>query len=170
MGLQTGNWDTSKIDIVCDIASIPEPDCSFDAILCSEVLEHIPNPVKAVEEFRRLLKPGGVMILTAPFASQVHFSPYHFCTGFSKYWYEHHLSKNRFVIEELVPNGDWFDFFYVEIARLPYVSRKYKERLRPLAFLLSVAGLLFFKIRGRRKPVAHDICCLGWHCVARKKE
>jgi ubiquinone/menaquinone biosynthesis C-methylase UbiE len=100
-GLQTGTWDNSKIDIVSDITNIPEPDGSFDAILCSEVLEHIPQPSAALDEFQRLLKPGGVLILTAPFASLVHFAPYHFCTGFSRYWYEHHLPERGFQIEHL---------------------------------------------------------------------
>jgi SAM-dependent methyltransferase len=90
-GLQTRRWDTDRIDIRCDITAIPEPDASFDAILCSEVFEHLPDPLKALDEFARLLKPGGKLILTAPFASLVHFAPYFFGTGFSKYWYEHHL-------------------------------------------------------------------------------
>jgi len=84
-GLSPEKWDTSKIDIVSDIANIPEPDASFDAILCSEVLEHVPEPTKALDEFQRLLKPGGILILTAPFNSLVHMAPYHYCTGFSKY-------------------------------------------------------------------------------------
>ncbi len=86
-GLQTGRWDTSRIDLVSDITAIPAPNGSFDAILCSEVLEHIPEPTHALDEFLRLLKPGGMLILTAPFASLVHMAPYHYCTGFSRYWY-----------------------------------------------------------------------------------
>ena len=42
-GLHTNAWDTKKIDIVSDITDIPEPDKSFDVILCSEVFEHIPD-------------------------------------------------------------------------------------------------------------------------------
>lgn len=167
-GLQTGVWNTSQIDIVCDIISIPEPDASFDAILCSEVFEHIPDPLPALREFARLLKPGGILILTAPFSSHVHFAPYHFCTGFSRYWYEHHLPAYGFSIQELSPNGDWFDFLHQEIARLGIMSKKYHELLWPISFLLSFVGLIYFKIRGKQEPKAHDACCFGWHCFAKK--
>ena len=44
---------------------------SFDTILCSEVLKREPESTNALDEFTRLLKPGGVVILTAPFASNV---------------------------------------------------------------------------------------------------
>lgn len=76
-GLEDAGWDTSRIDLVCDITSIPEPDASFDAILCTEVLEHVHDPLKALDEFARLLKPNGKLILTVPFASLVHMAPYH---------------------------------------------------------------------------------------------
>ena len=88
-GLQTGSWDQSKLDIVSDIARIPEPDASFDAIMCTEVFEHIPHPAQAMAEFARLLRPGGWLLITAPFCSLTHFAPYHFYTGFSKYFYDH---------------------------------------------------------------------------------
>ncbi len=167
-GLQRGNWDTSKIDLVCDICHIPEPDGAFDAILCAEVIEHIPDPVAALKEFARLLKPGGTLILTAPFASLVHFAPYHFCTGFSRYWYEHHLPANGLKIENLEPNGDWFDFCHQEIARLGPASKRYGEPLWPLAMLVSLIAIIYFKLRGRREPKAHDLACFGWHCTARR--
>lgn len=83
--------------LVSDITMIPAPDASFDAILCSEVLEHVPEPTHALDEFVRLLKPGGTLILTAPFASLVHMAPYHYCSGFSRYWYEHHLPLRGFL-------------------------------------------------------------------------
>jgi ubiquinone/menaquinone biosynthesis C-methylase UbiE len=68
------------------------------------VLEHVPDPTKVLDEFARLLKSGGKLILSAPFASLVHFAPYHYCSGFSSYWYEHHLPQRGFQIEELTPN------------------------------------------------------------------
>ena len=74
IGLQTGSWNRDNIDIISDIIKIPEPDNSFDAILCTEVIEHVPDPIKALEELTRLLKPGGIIILTAPFKHDSFFS------------------------------------------------------------------------------------------------
>ena len=65
-GLQSDGWYTTRIDLFSDITAIPAPDASFDAILCSEVLEHVPEPTHALNEYARLLKPGGGIILTAP--------------------------------------------------------------------------------------------------------
>lgn len=165
-GLQTGVWDTKRIDLVCDIAAIPEPSASFDAILCTEVLEHVPDPTAALDEFSRLLKPGGRLILTAPFVSLVHFAPYHFCTGFSRYWYEHHLPKRGFKIEELTPNGDWFAFCQQDLMSLGSTARRYGDWSWPLAYVLGILGSIYFKIRGGTP--ADDLGCFSWQCVAVK--
>lgn len=166
-GLQTGKWDTTQVGIVCDITSIPEPDSSFDVVLCSEVLEHLPEPEKAVDEFTRLLKPGGRLILTAPFASLVHFAPYHYCTGFSRYWYEYHLKKRGFRIDCLAPNGDWFDCCRQELIRLGSMERKLGSWSWPIAYMLGLIGVIYFKIRSKKN--AEDLACFGWHCVGIKE-
>jgi SAM-dependent methyltransferase len=165
-GLQPGTWDTSGVDLICDIAAISEPDGAFDAILCSEVMEHVPDPTKALDEFGRLLKPDGKLILTAPFASLVHFAPYHYCTGFSRYCYEHHLAQNGFCLEELTPNGDWFDYCRQELMRLGSMARRYGDRSWPLAYLLGILGALYFKVRGCEQ--ADKLACFGWNCLAVK--
>jgi len=96
VALQTGQWDTTQIDLVSDITAIPVPDESFDAVLCTEVFEHVPDPLAALQELARLVKPGGSIILTAPFCSLTHFAPYHYATGLSRYWYERHLLELGF--------------------------------------------------------------------------
>ena len=85
-----------QIDYVCDIASIPVPDASFDTILCSEVLEHLPEPIKVIREFARILKPGGKIIITAPLGSGIHQEPYHFYGGYTPFWYEKFLGEAGF--------------------------------------------------------------------------
>lgn len=166
-GLQNEKWDTSRIDLVSDITAIPAPDASFDAILCSEVLEHVPESTHALDEFARLLKPGGTLILTAPFGSNVHMAPYHFCTGFAKYWYEHHLPMRGFEIVELTPNGDWYTLLKQEITRLGGLERQLGNWSWPLAYVYSLLGVVYFKLRGDKR--AEDLACFGWHCVAIKK-
>lgn len=168
-GLQTGEWNTSRIDIVSDIVNIPVENASFDAILCSEVLEHIPDPVKALDEFARVLKPGGILILTAPFVSLVHFAPYHFCAGFSRYWYEHHLEQKGFDLVELTANGDWFSLLKQEIFRLPGAARRYGDRCWPLAYVVVSVSAVYFALRSKAKLNATDLACFGWHCIARKR-
>jgi ubiquinone/menaquinone biosynthesis C-methylase UbiE len=46
--------------------SLPFPDASFDKIVCSEVLEHIPDYKQAVSEIERVLKPGGTLAISVP--------------------------------------------------------------------------------------------------------
>lgn len=168
-GLHTGVWNTSQIDIVCDIINIPQPDSSFDVILCSEVLEHVPDPLKVLDEFARLLKPGGKLIITAPFGSLVHFAPYHYATGFSRYWYEHHLPLRGLDIEKLTSNSDWFGCVKQELTRLPGVARKYNDWHWPLAYFSAGFGLLYFLLRGKTKK-ADDLAYLGWHSIAIKRQ
>lgn len=167
-GLQTGKWDTSNVDLVCDIVSIPEPDASFDVILCSEVFEHLPDPLKALKEFSRLLKSGGSLIITAPFASFVHFAPYHFVSGFSRYWYEYHLPELDFKIQELSSNGDWFSYMRQEMLRLPSMARKYRSWYWPLAYIIGGLGAIYFTFPGVSQK-SDDVACFGWHCVAIKR-
>ena len=136
-GLHTGAWDTSQIDIVSDIAAIPQPNASFDAVLCVEVLEHLPDPLAALREFGRLLRPHGVLILTAPFASLTHFAPYFYHTGFSRYFYQYWLPELGFEILEISANGNYFEWLAQELRRLPQVAQQYAKeypnRLAPLA-------------------------------------
>ena len=165
-GLQSKSWDTSRIDLVSDITAIPASDASFDVILCSEVLEHVPEPTHALDEFTRLLKPGGVMILTAPFASNVHMAPYHYCSGFSKYWYLHHLPQRGFHIQTLVANGDWYALLRQEITRLGGIERHNGNWAWPFAYAYALLGLAYFKLRSNNN--AEDLACFGWQCVAVK--
>lgn len=169
VGLQWGEWNTKAIDIVCDIVQIPRPDASFDAVLCSEVLEHLPDPIAAVKEFSRLLKPGGRLIVTAPFNSLTHFAPYHFATGFSRYWYEEHLQKAGFTIQEISPNGGWFDYLAQEIWRLPRVGAGYSSRVLGWLALIMAAPILFLLfLLKRRDRGSSALQTFGWHVVAKK--
>lgn len=126
-GLHFQQWDVSKIDIIGDIINIPLENSTVDHILCTEVLEHIPDPIAALKEFGRLIKQGGTLLLTAPFASLTHFAPYHYATGFNRYFYEHHLPKVGFQIEKIDVNGNYFDVCAQELRRAAFLAEEYSN-------------------------------------------
>lgn len=125
--LHTGTWDCSDVDIVSDIADIPEPDGSFDTVMCTEVIEHVPDPIGALREIVRLLKPGGTIILTAPFCALTHFSPHFYYTGFSRHFYEHWLPRMGIVIDELTWNGNYFEYLGQELRRVSAIGQQYAD-------------------------------------------
>jgi SAM-dependent methyltransferase len=63
------------IDIVSDVHRTPCEDASFDTVYCTQVLEHVPRPWVVAQEIRRILKPNGVCVVTAPFLQASHADP-----------------------------------------------------------------------------------------------
>jgi SAM-dependent methyltransferase len=65
----TADLDSPLADAHVDIMDLPFPDASFDAVMCSHVLEHVDDDRKALAEIRRVLRPGGWAILMTPIES-----------------------------------------------------------------------------------------------------
>lgn len=168
--LQTGQWNNNGLDYVCDIIDMPVEDNFFDAVMCTEVLEHLPDPVRAIEEMARVIKPNGYFLLTAPFCSLTHFSPYHFASGFNRYFYEHHLNRLGFEIIECTPNGDYFSYLAQELKRIPFVASSYSAKL-PKLMIKPVIGLMlvFLSYFQKHDKGSNELLCYGYHLFARKK-
>lgn len=166
-GLQMPSWNYGQLDHVCDIAHIPEPDGTFDAILCTEVFEHLPNPLLALAEFARLLRPGGVALITAPFASLTHFAPHHYASGLSRYWYEKHLPAHGFEVVEITPNGNWFEWLAQEIRRISEISGRYAD-LRPAPGEKEALkhALGFLQRCSSADHGSAELLCYGYHVRA----
>ena len=116
-GPLTETWVYEKLDYISDITNIPVEDNSFDVVLCTEVLEHVPEPISALKELSRVLAVGGKMFLSAPLGSGVHQEPYHFYGGFSPYFYSHFLSQFGIKVEKIIPIGGQFKHVAQELLR-----------------------------------------------------
>ena len=170
IGLQTGSWNNKNLDIVSDITAIPLQDHSVDAIMCTEVLEHIPNPIAAIKEFSRLIKPAGYLLLTAPFVSITHFAPYYFATGLSRFFYQKHLPDNDFIIEDLSLNGNYFEFLAQETRRIKSVGAKYSnKKLNVFQKAIIHLNLAILQQLSKNDTGSNELLCFGIHVFARKK-
>jgi ubiquinone/menaquinone biosynthesis C-methylase UbiE len=77
-GADNFDYQNSKI-ITFDGENIPFANNSFENIICTEVIEHIENPAKIIDEMYRVLKPNGLCIVTLPWSARVHFAPHDYC-------------------------------------------------------------------------------------------
>jgi SAM-dependent methyltransferase len=73
---ESGRRGRSAVDVTYDGKRLPFADASFDTVLSSQVLEHTPHPAELVKEMGRVLKPGGVLLLSAPFSFRLHEEPH----------------------------------------------------------------------------------------------
>lgn len=165
------------IDHVCDARAIPVPDHSFDAVLCTEVLEHVPDPVAVVRELGRVLKPGGRLILTAPLGSGIHQAPYHFYGGFTPYWYQRFLVEAGFGDIQVEANGGSLLFYGQESIRFLRTTRPFMDLPLPTSLWWALLWLALLPILGVLVPVLshlldrHDQAryqTVGYHVTAVK--
>ncbi len=163
-------WDTSKVNIVCDITDMPLENDSVDVVLCTEVFEHLKDPVSAVREIARVLKPGGELILTAPFCSLTHMAPYYFANGFSEFWYREHLEAHGFEICELTPDGDYFKYMAQELFRTVEMAEQYcnTHLSREQVDVLSKAVKIMTGL-SRSDSASAETLCFGYLIAAYKK-
>jgi len=127
-----GRVGYDEIDYVCDVTNIPVHNESFDVLLCTEVLEHVPEPIKVIYEFSRILKPGGKLLLTAPLGSGIHQEPYHFYGGYTPYWYDKFLTEAGFTEISVEPNGGFFKHYGQESIRFIQMIAPWKLDFNPI--------------------------------------
>jgi SAM-dependent methyltransferase len=65
-----------RVDVYADLRRLPIADESFDVVLCTQVLEHVPEPARVLGEAHRILRSGGLAVLTVPFMAAEHEEPH----------------------------------------------------------------------------------------------
>jgi SAM-dependent methyltransferase len=84
----------------CDLSSIPVEQERFDVVLCTQVLEHVPDPLAVLREFFRVLKPNGQLWITAPLSFEEHEIPYDYYR-YTRYGWEQLLRTVGFTVERI---------------------------------------------------------------------
>lgn len=103
------------LDYVSDVQNMSVPSTSFDTVVSFEVLEHVPDPKKALAEIYRVLRPGGKLVMSTPFQMYLHNEPNDY------YRYTHYalrilLEEAGFTVVVLKPSGGLFCFLQGMIA------------------------------------------------------
>lgn len=93
------------VDVFADLTRpLPLRDETFDTVLLSDVLEHIPNPESLIAEIARVLRPGGSAVIGVPFLYPLHEIPYDF-NRYTRYQLERMLGNAGLEVVELVAIG-----------------------------------------------------------------
>jgi SAM-dependent methyltransferase len=160
------------VQIIGDAQALGIRDASFDVVLCTEVLEHIPDPQRAIDEMFRVLVPGGQLLLTTRFLFPIHDAPHDYFR-FTKYGLRHLL--RRFDITELEEETDAVGTLAVLLQRLGMQAETlhqtplraiwllWAQMVRPFSFLITQEYG-----DSRRLRREQGIMTSGYHVACRK--
>lgn len=160
-GLDIDNFATRNrgfADYYYDGRVFPFSSECFDSIFCSQVLEHVFNPIEFLNEIHRVLKPEGVLLLTVPFVWDEHEQPADFAR-YSSFGLLFLLEKNGFKILKHQKLGSDASILF-QLANV-YLFKIMQKWPRPLKFFLNVtlmAGInIFGVIFGKLLPNNPDL-------------
>ena len=132
-----GTWDYSKVTYRCELTRIPVEDGRFDAVLCTQTLEHVPDPFAVTRELARVLRSGGTLWVSVPFGSPVHQEPHDYWR-YTHYGLRRLLEESEFRVEWIRPCGGYFQ-------KLNHELSAFVGQVQP-GFLLKWAVLPFFVV------------------------
>jgi len=156
-------------DILASADKIPLENNSINSIVCTQVLGDVVDPLAVLKEFYRVLKPGGVVLLTESLMSEMHDEPIDYWR-FTKFGFEHLFQKANFKIVSINQRGG---FFSVEAQnRIRYLIERchlYSHRFaRFLNFFIIFYTKFMMFLDKLDKSQANKKFALGW-CVLAKK-
>ncbi len=159
-------------DTVGDVHNLPFEDGSFEFVLCTEVLEHLHTPHQAIAQMRRVLRPGGTLILTTRFVFPIHDAPHDYFR-YTKYGLQH-LFRDWEIVE-LISETRTMSAVGALIQRVGFQSdlrggKMAKAILYSLAWVLdSLNGLVKHEYGDIKKEFPEkDIITTGYYLVAKK--
>ncbi|MFH1177495.1 MAG: class I SAM-dependent methyltransferase [Acidobacteriota bacterium] len=177
-GVGSGAWHYGNLDAIAALERLPFASAAFEAVLCTQVLEHVELPGEVVAELGRVLAPSGRLLLTAPMAQGEHQAPHDYFR-YTSFGLRSLLTRAGFREIAIAPLGGMFTRLAYELPRILWVVpgsglRRGRVTLRGLV-LLPVRAILFPLVRilqallllADRLDVVRDHP-LGWSVVAKR--
>ena len=174
-----GKKNYGNINYVCSLDAIPVEDKSFDLVLSTQVLEHLADPLLALKELHRVLKPQGRLWLTAPLCWGEHGQPADFYR-YTRFGLRHLLEQAGFKVVEL----EWASGYYatlwyqlrLAVRSLSFRPKHYGNGLLGALSALAVVllwpwlylGYKLFARLERRHQYTDKGFCLNYSVVAEK--
>lgn len=97
------------LSLVGDLETLPFQDGSFDSVFCSQVLEHVRDPLLVLQDFQRVLKPGGVLLLSVPHLAYLHNEPHDYYR-YTEFGLKHLVERAGFELLETRWSGGLLSF------------------------------------------------------------
>ncbi|MCG8431853.1 MAG: class I SAM-dependent methyltransferase [Candidatus Omnitrophica bacterium] len=161
-------------DVCARTETLPFADGCFDALICTEVLEHVKTPAESLREAGRVLKPGGYIYVSVPQSWGLHYEPDDYWR-FTRYGIATLLESQGFSISAIERVGGVFSLIgtrFIDVAWMTatrcfsFLGKRPSERT---ATLLCLPGVCFFYLAAvlLDRIDGHD--ALGWGVLAQKK-
>ena len=141
-----------QITHVCDLRAIPVPGARYDAVVCTQVLAHVPEPLSVLKEFRRVTKPGGLLLLSCPLFFQENEKPHDYFR-YTQFGLRHLLSESGWQIGRI----DWVEGYYGTLAYQLGVAALALP-LSPTAYGGGVLGFILVPFAAMVKLMAAAAC------------
>jgi SAM-dependent methyltransferase len=161
-------------DARASVTSLPFSDGSFDSIISSEVLEHVPEPQDAVNELCRVLKPGGIAYISAPMSWALHYEPHDYWR-FTNHGLAHLLGASGFKVIASQRIGGMFSLVGQRSIDVSWskISGIFSFLGRPIAEKIATGMCIPLSIVAYGLAMVGDgidkTDALGWVMVARKQ-
>lgn len=159
--------------VVTDVQTLPITSRAADSVLCAEVLEHVADPDKVVEEIARTLKLGGLFLVTTPMSWNLHYEPYDF-RRYTCYGLWQLLERHGFEPIETQRIGGLFslvgsrlvDGIATEVyRRLKFLPRRIRHSL---VLCYSIPASISFMTLARMGDGFQTSDAIGWAVLARR--
>ena len=142
-------------DLQVDLGTeLPLPSAAFDTVLLTDVLEHLPHPDRLWAELRRVLRPGGHVIVGVPFMYWLHEMPHDY-HRYTETRLRLFCDDHGFQVVKCNPYGGAMDVLADVIAKILYISRILRWVVPMTVYALGPLGSVTRRLSRTKMPLGY---------------